>query len=88
MQFASGMKDSSKEGTGGAKSLFCPGGGLCSNEPSKRIRPIRLLKFSSLVGRILGMLRASSAQILEFKKILGAIIIVSLPLEMTRITAL
>jgi hypothetical protein len=34
------------------------------------------------------MLRASSAQILEFKKLLGAIIIISLPLEMTRITAL
>jgi hypothetical protein len=34
------------------------------------------------------MLRAPSAQILEFKKMLGAIIIMALPLEVTRITAL
>jgi hypothetical protein len=87
MQFASGMKDSSKEETGGAKSLL-----LWRPPPLERTieacSPDRAAQVSSSVGRILRMLRASSAQILEFKKILGAIIMVSLPLEMTGITAL
>jgi hypothetical protein len=75
MQFALGMKDSSKEETGGAKSLLLWRRPLleraieaCSSDPAVQV--------SSSVGSILRMLRAPSAQILEFKKILGAIIMV------------